>query len=239
MKRRAQPNDQLEKEFKPKSKRVKKMKKVIPMDCLSYQTFSSPLLPQFLYNFERIRFELIENRFYFVNFDNVIRFESVTISQIEGENLLEKRILGYLEDSSDSSDQEKPHKSSKNEIKKKTRNEYLERRKKILDLHLDKYESAKIATRLSEKPKFVYQVISEYRNNGIVAPQRRGRKYKTKYAHLQFLHNFIISNIGKTITLGMIRKHLLENFHTEDLKLHITTVYRMLKELNISRKRSS
>ncbi len=64
-----------------------------------------------------------------------------------------------------------------------------------LDSHLDRYESAKIAIHLIEKVKFVHHVISEYRNNGIVALHRRVRKYKIKYAYLQFFNNFIISNI--------------------------------------------
>lgn len=82
-------------------------------------------------------------------------------------------------------------------------------------------------------------MINDDRNHGVVTPARPGRRYKTTPAQLQSLNNYLIKNTDKIVSLKSMNNHLMTEFKQEKLCIHEVTVFRMLKELNISRKKSS
>lgn len=144
-KRKAPKNDILEQEFRPKQKKVKKEKKIIPLDQLKFCTLSSPLLPHFQDAFEIMEFKMTYHQFEHSALKIQHHFEIVSISQIEAENILEKHIVENHENPSDSSDEEKVKKTSCKIKKEMKRKEYIEQRKQVLRLHLDQYQPSRIA----------------------------------------------------------------------------------------------
>jgi len=82
VKKKAALDNSLEEDYGPKTKRVKKNKKIIPMSHMNFKTLSSPLLPNFLQDFEQMNFTLVSNQFKFSNFQTKFPLETVNLSQI-------------------------------------------------------------------------------------------------------------------------------------------------------------
>lgn len=83
------------------------------------------------------------------------------------------------------------------------------------------------------------RVISDYQNHGLVLPNKRGRKSTIEARHLRALELYVLSKVGKVITLEMMKAYLENQFEKESLNLSKASVFRMLRKLNISRKRAS
>ena len=160
-----------------------------------------------------------------------------TISQLQAENYLEKQIIEL--ESSNSSDDNQPSIPKKKKISQLMKAEANQKRKDIISMFLDNFSPQDISKITMQNERFVKRVIKEYKNFQIIIPRPAGRKYSILPCYYRALNDYILQKTGSVITLRDMSNFLKAKYPENKLRLEPSTIRKMLKMLNISRKKSS
>ena len=113
----------------------------------------------------------------------------------------------------------------------------IDLRKKIVDTYLDgNISQRKLAKRFQVAPSFVQKLLKQYRETGSLEPKKRRIQTPTKLnaEQLQVLADLVEQN--NDATLEELKALLLDK---TGVSIGRSTVDRMLKKLNITRKKKS
>lgn len=113
----------------------------------------------------------------------------------------------------------------------------VEFRQKIVDTYFnEKISIAKVAERFCVAKSFVQKIIKQWRQTGDLSPRKRSGGQKLKLSQSQIIMVGDWVNEKNDITLEKIQQRLEQE---ENIKVSLSTICRVLQNLNLSRKKNS
>ena len=124
------------------------------------------------------------------------------------------------------------------DVKESRKNEKESMRQQIFKLTEDGFSPNIISKQTGIDRNFVNNTLYNSKTSHLVSLRSVGQPRKFQDKHLLALNEYVTKNLGKLLTVNLMKKYLEDKFQMENFNVCNSTIRNMLKSLKITRKRS-